>query len=131
MTLAVTVIIVLIIPSSESFLNPLQVKVHHASNHYHTSNHLEQRRTSCTTTKSSKSEENTSNSSSNSGSSGSNDDEQIFEQNMDNLENEQTDIMKELAWRSMKVNLEEANDRRFQKRLKSRPWKLPYDDAVS
>ena len=45
--------------------------------------------------------------------------------------NNQKDIMDELAWRSMKVNLEEANIRAFQRKIKSRPWKLPYDDAVS
>ena len=58
-------------------------------------------------------------------------DQQIFEDNIVDLASEQKDMMKELEWRSMKVTLEEANTRAFQKRLKSRPWKLPYDDAVS
>eukprot|EP00553_Chaetoceros_curvisetus_P009972 CAMPEP_0204618064 /NCGR_PEP_ID=MMETSP0717-20131115/4837_1 /ASSEMBLY_ACC=CAM_ASM_000666 /TAXON_ID=230516 /ORGANISM="Chaetoceros curvisetus" /LENGTH=135 /DNA_ID=CAMNT_0051631723 /DNA_START=4 /DNA_END=411 /DNA_ORIENTATION=- len=42
---------------------------------------------------------------------------------------DQTAILDELTWRSKKVQLEEAEKERFQKRLKSKPWKLPYDDA--
>lgn len=42
---------------------------------------------------------------------------------------EQDDILQEIAWRSTKVKLEEANTRRFQQTLRSKPWKLPYDDA--
>ena len=60
-------------------------------------------------------------------------DEKIFALNM-NIENDidgQKDLMSELAWRTERVNLEEANTRAFKKTLKSRPWKLPYDDAVS
>ncbi len=44
-------------------------------------------------------------------------------------DDDQTAILDELAWRSKKVQLEEAEKERFQKRLKSKPWKLPYDDA--
>jgi hypothetical protein len=51
--------------------------------------------------------------------------------NMDDVANQQKEIMDEIAWRSMKIKLEEANTRAFQKKIKSRPWKLPYDDAVS
>ena len=58
-------------------------------------------------------------------------DRKIFECNIVDLATEQREMMKELEWRSNKVALEEANTRDFQKRLKSRPWKLPYDDAVS
>lgn len=42
---------------------------------------------------------------------------------------EQDKILDEIAWRSTKVRLEEANTRRFKKTLRSKPWKLPYDDA--
>lgn len=42
---------------------------------------------------------------------------------------EEKKILDEIAWRSKKVELEEANTRRFQKMIKSKPWKLPYDDA--
>ena len=51
--------------------------------------------------------------------------------NMNDIINQQKEIMDEIAWRSMKIKLEEANTRAFQKKIKSRPWKLPYDDAVS
>jgi len=37
--------------------------------------------------------------------------------------------MDEIAWRSTKVNLGEANTRAFLKKIRSRPWKLPYEDA--
>mmetsp|Transcript_22047 Transcript_22047/g.33001 ORF Transcript_22047/g.33001 Transcript_22047/m.33001 type:complete len:181 (-) Transcript_22047:410-952(-) len=78
-------------------------------------------RYSTSTLRSSKSEEDTS--------SNENSDEQIFERAMENHCDDQNEIMDELRWRSMKVNLEEANTRAFQKKIKSRPWKLPYDDA--
>jgi len=42
---------------------------------------------------------------------------------------EQDEILQEIEWRSNKVRLEEANTRRFQQTLRSKPWKLPYDDA--
>lgn len=58
-------------------------------------------------------------------------DRKIFERNIVDLATDQKEMIKELEWRSNKVALEEANTRAFQKRLKSRPWKLPYDDAVS
>lgn len=61
------------------------------------------------------------------------DDEKMFASNM-NIDNDidgQKDIMSELAWRAKRIDLEEANTRAFKKTLKSRPWKLPYDDAVS
>ncbi len=89
--------------------------------------------------RSSKSEEDTSPSNSSSSNNdeniyNNNSDEKIFERAMENHTvdaNDQKDIMDELKWRSAKVNLEEANERAFQKKIKSRPWKLPYDDAVS
>jgi hypothetical protein len=43
----------------------------------------------------------------------------------------QRGIMDELEWRSAKITLEEANERAFLKRIRSKPWKLPYEDAVS
>lgn len=58
-------------------------------------------------------------------------DEKIFASNM-NIDNDidgQKDIMSEIAWRAKRIDLEEAKDRAFKKALKSRPWKLPYDDA--
>ena len=42
---------------------------------------------------------------------------------------EEHQVMDELAWRSKKVSLEEEETKRFQKRLKSKPWKLPYGEA--
>ena len=41
---------------------------------------------------------------------------------------EEKEIMGELAWRTKKISLEEANTRSF---LKSKPWKLPYEESVS
>lgn len=50
--------------------------------------------------------------------------------NSDSNSNSNSDsIMDELAWRTNKIRLEEQNDRRFQKALRSKPWKLPYEVA--
>lgn len=58
----------------------------------------------------------------------SEDDSEMFE-NIGKRDAGQGKIMDELAWRSKKVQLEEAEAIRFQKRLKSKPWKIPYEDA--
>lgn len=42
---------------------------------------------------------------------------------------EQDQLMNELAWRSKQISLEEENTRRFTKALKSKPWKLPYEES--
>ena len=39
-------------------------------------------------------------------------------------------MMDELEWRKAKVKLEESNEKAFLKRIRSKPWKLPYDEAV-
>jgi len=67
------------------------------------------------------------------------DDSHLFEENMmtsgrnseqqDKDEENEKSIMNELSWRTNKILLEEQNDRRFQKVLQSKPWKLPYDVA--
>jgi len=62
------------------------------------------------------------------------DDSELFESIITNelksaSQEEEEDVLMEIAWRSKKVELEEANTRRFQKRLKSKPWKLPYEVA--
>ena len=60
------------------------------------------------------------------------DDSELFESIITNelkSSQEEEEFLSEIAWRTKKVELEEANTRRFQKRLKSKPWKLPYADA--
>jgi len=58
----------------------------------------------------------------------SKDDSEMFE-NIGKGNEGQGKMMDELALRSKKVQLEEAEAIRFQKRLKSKPWKIPYEDA--
>merc|ERR1719223_1135411 len=52
----------------------------------------------------------------------------ITDERCDN-ELKQRGIMDELEWRLVKVKLEEANERAFLKRIRSKPWKLPYEEA--
>ena len=39
-------------------------------------------------------------------------------------------MMDELEWRTAKVRLEESNEKSFLKRIRSKPWKLPYEESV-
>lgn len=62
----------------------------------------------------------------------SDDDSDIFQRFIDESKSsifEQKDMIDELAWRFNKVQLEEQETKRFHRRIKSKPWKLPYDDA--
>ena len=47
----------------------------------------------------------------------------------DDANNEQKPMLDELAWRTHKVLLEEQNEKRFQKALRSKPLKLSYQKA--
>ena len=57
------------------------------------------------------------------------DDSELFKNITEYTNDEQNKLLDEIRWRSKKISLEEENTKRFQKRLKSRPWKLPYEDA--
>ena len=61
----------------------------------------------------------------------SEDDSDLFNDIIKNEDNEEDQIklLDELSWRSKKVSLEEADVKRFKKNLKSKPWKLPYEEA--
>jgi hypothetical protein len=65
-------------------------------------------------------------------SSTSDDDSEMFQGILDDADNsimDQTDIMNELSWRLDRSKLEEQEQNRFRKRIQSKPWKLPYNDA--
>lgn len=60
------------------------------------------------------------------------DDSDFFQRLVDESKNsvlQQKDMIHELSWRFHKVQLEEQETKRFHKRIKSKPWKLPYNDA--
>jgi hypothetical protein len=62
----------------------------------------------------------------------SEDDSDLFNdiiKNRANDEEDQNQLLDELSWRSKKVSLEEADVKRFKKNLKSKPWKLPYEES--
>ena len=54
-------------------------------------------------------------------------DENENEDRVDDQDN--INIKNELAWRTSKVRLEEEENKRFSRMLKSKPYKLPYQDA--
>jgi hypothetical protein len=65
-------------------------------------------------------------------SSTSDDDSEMFQGILDDADNsimDQMDIMNELSWRLDRSKLEEQEQNRFRKRIQSKPWKLPYNDA--
>lgn len=59
------------------------------------------------------------------------DDSQLFRDVQEQQETSEAtnEMMDELAWRKHKVMLEEQNERRFQKALRSKPRKLSYEQA--
>jgi hypothetical protein len=60
------------------------------------------------------------------------DDDELFRSILDDTSPPDSSIMvEELHWRSLKVKLEEDHQRKFMQSLKSKPRKLPYEDAVS
>jgi hypothetical protein len=62
----------------------------------------------------------------------SGDDSEMFQSIVDDEDTDilhQKDIMNELSWRFDRSKLEEQEQNRFKKRIRSKPWKLPYNDA--
>lgn len=60
------------------------------------------------------------------------DDSEMFQDIVDDEDTciiQQKDIMNELSWRFDRSKLEEQEQNRFKKRIRSKPWKLPYNDA--